>query len=152
MPRRTRTPTRDPRDVLAGLQQALADRPGPTIVPDPETPPKDPVRAAFEARLQLLGYPELTPFHTYPCPHAPDESCTVFVMPHEACFEHPRTYGDLGWQIYTGCEECCRGAWCVLSCGGLFRHIRVFVGGVDLAGPSTDELPPADQSIEREPD
>ena len=46
---------------------------------------------------------------------------------------------------YCGCEDCCRGEWHSIECGGLFEYIRVFVGGVDIANTESPQIHPPDE-------
>ena len=58
-----------------------------------------------------------------------------------------------GWWLgYCGCEDCCRGEWHPIECGGLFEHIRVFVGGVDIANTKGPQIPPAGRALKRDED
>lgn len=104
-------------------------------------------RAAFEAELQSLGYGAPAPFDFDPCTHAAADGCAVFVMPTRE-EQEARTYGELGWRIYAGCEACCADFASVMFCGGMYTHLHVFVGGVLRDRSGADELRPAADPID----
>ena len=70
-----------------------------------------------------------------------------------AASARPRATRLRGWWLgYCGCEDCCRGEWHPIECGGLFEHIRVFVGGVDIANTKGPQIPPAGRALKRDED
>lgn len=89
-------------------------------------------RSAFEAELTRLGYRPPESYDSDACTHKPPEPLAVFMMLNVVCHEGARTYGELGWDVYTGCEECCIGLVSSLCCGGHYEHARVFAGEVDV--------------------
>lgn len=109
-------------------------------------------RSAFEAELRRLGYAAAEPFEYDPCPHRATDACAVFVMPTREVKEEAETYGQLGWLVYEGCEPCCMGCASVLFCGGMFTHLRIFVGGVLTESSGDAALHPADAPLEDDDD
>lgn len=91
-------------------------------------------RSSFEAKLQRLGYGEVELDESHSCRHEPATSA-VFHMPDPEIVEGARTHGDLGWSRFVGCADCCRDLADTLACGGLYMHVRVFAGELDV----TDE-------------
>lgn len=91
-------------------------------------------RTSFEAQLQRLGYGEVELDESHSCRHHPATSA-VFHMPDAEVVEGARTHADLGWFKFEGCEDCCRDVAGILACGGLYKHVRVFDGELDV----TDE-------------
>ncbi|MBL8973388.1 MAG: hypothetical protein JNK56_22565 [Myxococcales bacterium] len=89
-------------------------------------------RSDFEAELLRLGYRPPESYDMDRCTHRSLPSLAVFMMLNIVCHEGARTYGELGWEVYTGCEECCRGMVSSLCCGGHFEHARVFAGELDV--------------------
>ena len=106
-------------------------------------------RSAFEAELQRLGYSEIELDESYSCRHMPETSA-VFHMPDPEVVDGARTYGDLGWFRFLGCEDCCRDLAGVLACGGCYSNVRVFNGEVDVTRETLFEpwaLQPAEQPL-----
>ncbi|MCY0989274.1 hypothetical protein OV203_19200 [Nannocystis sp. ILAH1] len=111
----------------------------------------DSSRSAFEAELRGLGYDELDSYDWDPCPHAATDGCAVFVMPTRD-YRDAEIYGQLGWLVYDGCKDCSLSCTHVLLCGGLFTHLRVFVGGVLTESFGAAEIRPAAAPIESDDD
>lgn len=89
-------------------------------------------RSQFEAELARLGYRPPEVYDADPCTHRASPSLAVFLMLNVVCHEGARTHGDLGWDVYTGCEECCTGLVSSLCCGGHYEHARVFAGELEV--------------------
>ncbi|WAS98848.1 hypothetical protein [Nannocystis punicea] len=109
-----------------------------------------PTRTDFEAALQGLGYAAPEPFPHDVCRHRGRPRCAVYTMPSADCRHDPRSFGDLGWRVYEGCEACCMEVGGVLFCGGLYEHVRVFRGQVDITGTTGAglfELQPAHELL-----
>ncbi|MDC0667170.1 hypothetical protein [Nannocystis radixulma] len=104
-------------------------------------------RSAFEAELWQLGYGAHDSFDYHPCTHQATDGCAIFVMPTQESRE-AETYGELGWLVYEGCHACCVATTHVLLCGGLFTHLRVFVGGVLTESFGAAEIRPATEPID----
>lgn len=111
-------------------------------------------RAAFEATLKQLGYAEIQPFEYESCRHASRRQCAIYTMPSADCRDDPKTYGDLGWLVFEGCEACVMDVGGVLFCGGMYEHVRVFRGEQDITEDETSvslhELQPADAPLAEE--
>jgi hypothetical protein len=104
-------------------------------------------RSEFEAELRQLGYGELESFDYDPCTHGATDGCAIFVMPTTEDRD-AATYGELGWLVYEGCKPCCMACAQVLFCGGMFTHLRVFVGGVQTERSGAAEIRPAGEPID----
>ena len=89
-------------------------------------------RSDFEAELARLGYRPPEDYELDPCTHRALPSLAVFMMLGVVCHDGARSYGELGWDVYSGCEECCIGMVSSLCCGGHYEHARVFAGEDDV--------------------
>jgi hypothetical protein len=106
-----------------------------------------PSRSEFEAELRQLGYGEHDSFDYRPCTHGATDGCAIVVMPTRES-KDAETYGELGWLVYEACKPCTMACAHVLLCGGLFTHMRVFIGGVETERFGRGEIQPAGEPID----
>jgi hypothetical protein len=98
-------------------------------------------RSQFDAKLKELGYKRLKTLPYKDCDHATEEKWAVYTMPTRDATgrsKPPKTYGELGWSRYQGCETCCMELGGVLFCGGLYEHALIFAGEQDVTTVRTN--------------
>ena len=88
----------------------------------------------FLAQLELLGYAPPAPIGEQVCEHSCAPLWTFYTMPLVVLLKdaqpssRPMRYGDVGWFVYHGCEDCTMEVGGNIFCGGLYEQARMFCG------------------------